>query len=230
MTLRFLTNDICPFAHRAWLVILHSSVSFEKVNVSLKPGQKEAHFTSLYQQSLGANEGSDGKVPVIEDVDGFILCESAVVAAYIDEKYNSNKLSGTSPKDRARIAIFNDQIGSRVMQKFYPYLMTVDTEAQEKAKNDFEAALTALEIALGQCEGPFVLGLQLSIADTNLWPFLLRAEIVLGHYRNWSLDDARFPKVKTFINAMKELKCVKDSTVDPSVFIEGYADYAAGKK
>ena len=230
MTLRFVTSDICPFAHRAWLVLIESGASFEKVDVSLKPGTKEAHFTALYQRSLGANEGSDGKVPIIEDKDGFVLCESAVVANYVDEVYFQNKLSGNSAKDRARIAIFNDQIGSRVMQKFYPYLMAVEVEAQTKTKNDFDAALVALEGALGQCGGPFVLGSQPSLADTNLWPFIVRAEVVLGHYRNWSLDTSRFPNIAKYVEAMRTLKCVKDSTVDPNVFIDGYADYATGKK
>jgi glutathione S-transferase len=227
--LRFITADVCPFAHRAWLVLLESGASFEKVDVTLKAGQKEPHFTSLYIRSLGANEGSDGKVPIIED-NGFVLCESAVVASYVDEVYFQSKLSGKNAKDRARIAIFNDQIGSRIMMKFYPYLMTVEAEAQNKAKNDFESALTALEGALGQCGGPFVLGELPSLADTNLWPFLLRAEIVLGHYRNWKLDTERYSNVAKYMSAMRTLKCVKESTVDPNVFISGYEDYANGKK
>ena len=118
--LRFVTSDICPFAHRAWLTLAEVGAEYEKVDVTLTAGKKEPHFTEIYRKSLGANfnpDGtlSDGKVPVIDD-GGFVLCESQVVAAYIDETRGGGRLSGASAADRARISIFKDQVSSKVMQ------------------------------------------------------------------------------------------------------------------
>jgi glutathione S-transferase len=99
-TLRFLTSDVCPFAHRAWLALELAGAAYEKVDVTIAAGKKEPHFTETYQRSLGANEGSDGKVPVIVDGD-FALCESTPVAAYIDATRGGERLAGATPQERA---------------------------------------------------------------------------------------------------------------------------------
>ena len=39
--LRFLTNDVCPFAHRAWLALEASGAAYEKVDVTISAGKKE---------------------------------------------------------------------------------------------------------------------------------------------------------------------------------------------
>jgi len=46
--LRFITSDICPFAHRAWLALESAGAPYEKVDVTIEAGRKEAHFTELY--------------------------------------------------------------------------------------------------------------------------------------------------------------------------------------
>ena len=232
--LRFITSDICPFAHRAWLVLREVGADFEKVDVTLTAGKKEAYFTEIYRRALGANvmpDGSlsDGKVPVIEDA-GFVLCESAVVAAYVDETRGGGRLSGADAKERAAIAIFNEQVGGPVMQKFYPFLMAQTPEAQAAGRAAFEAALSSFDKALAARGGPFAMGERLTLADTNVWPFVLRAMVVLGHYREWALDAARFPHAQRFVDAMRALPSVQATTVDPKVFIEGYAQYANGGK
>lgn len=224
--LRFLTNDVCPFAARAWIVLEELSVPYEKVNVTLAPGLKEEFFTKTYQSALGANEGSDGKVPVIVEPSGFVLTESAVIAAYLDETHGDRRLSGTSPVDRAVIAIFLDQIGSKVSNLYYPFLRAQTPEAQVAAREQYEKGLAAFDAALGARGGPFVLGDRISLADTNTWPFLLRAQVVLGHYRAWSLDAARFPNVQRFADAMRARASVRATTPADAVLIEGYASYA----
>ena len=229
-TLRFLTNDVCPFAHRAWLALEASGAAYEKVHVSIAPGTKEAFFTETYVRSLGANEGSDGKVPVIVDGD-FVMCESAPVAAYVDETRGGGRLAGASAQDRAVIAIVNSSAGDRVMQKFYPYLMGQTDEAKAKGKADFEAALGAFSDALAKRGGPFILGSAVSLADTNVWPFWVRAQVCLGHYRGWTCPtEERFAPLLKWAAAMSELPWVQKTAVDKDVFVIGYEKYAMGAK
>ena len=166
--LRFLTNDVCPFAHRAWLALEEIGAEYEKVDVHIAPGTKEAHFTEAYRASLGANVNadgtlSDGKVPVIDD-GGFLMCESVPVAYYLAETRGGG-LVPADARDRAAVTIFNDQVGAPVMQKFYPFLMAKTDEAEAKGKADFVAALLALSRALGRRGGPYALGASLSLAD-----------------------------------------------------------------
>jgi glutathione S-transferase len=229
-TLRFITSDICPFAHRAWLALEASGAAYEKVDVTIAAGKKEPFFTALYQRSLGANEGSDGKVPVIDD-DGFVMCESGPVSAYIDETRGGGKLGGASAVDRASIAVFGSVVGDRVMQKFYPFLMAQTDEAKAKGKLEFEAALGAMSDALRTRGGPFVLGASVSLADTSVYPFWTRAVVVLGHYREWTPPSGeRFGPLHTWAAAMGALPFVSKTAVDGAVFIEGYRGYATGAK
>ena len=68
--LTFINNRLCPYGHRAWLVLLELGIPFEEKIATIKAGEKEPWFTEIYQKALGAQEGSDGKVPVIDD-DGY---------------------------------------------------------------------------------------------------------------------------------------------------------------
>jgi glutathione S-transferase len=45
----FVTNKICPFAHRVWISLLEKKVDFELKEVSLT--NKEPYFTETYQKA-----------------------------------------------------------------------------------------------------------------------------------------------------------------------------------
>jgi glutathione S-transferase len=77
--MKFITNPICPFAQRVWLVLLESETPHEYVVENIKAGEKSSYFTATYRSALGADVTSDGKVPVLVDGD-IVLTESAVVA------------------------------------------------------------------------------------------------------------------------------------------------------
>ena len=167
-------------------------------------------------------------MPVIADGD-FVLCESTPVSAYVDATLGGGKLAGATPQEKAVVAIFIDQQASKVMQTFYPYLMAQTDEKRAEGKANFEAALAAMSDFLRVRGGPFVLGASPSLADTSVWPFFCRGEIVLGHYRGWAMPEGeRYAPLAKWVAAMKELPMVKRTTADPKVLIDGYAGYAAG--
>jgi glutathione S-transferase len=117
------------------------------------------------------------------------------------------------------------------MQKFYPYLKAQTDEARAAGRRDFDAALGAMADALRARGGPFLLGARPSLADTSVFPFIRRAEVVLTHYRGWAMPEGeRFAPLATWLAAMNALPGVKKTVdaVDPKVFIDGYAGYAAG--
>eukprot|EP01137_Pigoraptor_chileana_P013359 Opistho-2@66781 len=138
-SLTFVTNPICPFAHRVWLTLEEIGLKYETKETPLtdKPA-----FTEIYGKALGSDPTSDGKVPVLQD-DDFILTESAVVAEYLAEKYgHSTGLLGKSAEDRARIRIFTEQFTGKFIPLWYGVIRAQDDESKAKATKDF-LALTA---------------------------------------------------------------------------------------
>ncbi len=82
----FVTNRLCPFAHRAWLTLLEKDCLFEFKEVSFF--QKEASFTEIYKKAYGRDPNSDGKVPVIVHGDN-VLAESDLISWYIAETFST---------------------------------------------------------------------------------------------------------------------------------------------
>eukprot|EP01137_Pigoraptor_chileana_P013356 Opistho-2@66772 len=139
-SLTFVTNPICPFAHRVWLTLEEIGLKYETKETPLT--DKPAWFTEIYGKALGSDPTSDGKVPVLQD-DDFILTESAVVAEYLAEKYgHSTGLLGKSAEDRARIRIFTEQFTGKFIPLWYGVIRAQDDESKAKATKDF-LALTA---------------------------------------------------------------------------------------
>jgi glutathione S-transferase len=225
----FITNRICPFAHRVWLVLLESGTAFETREAAIAPGTKPEWFTAAYRAALGADPASDGKVPTLIDGD-FSLTESAVVAEYVAGKA-APALLPASPRDRAEAALFVSQGVDGWVKAFYPLLMAQDEAAQAKAAADLVKAAGTLATWLGRRGGPYLLGAAPTLPDFLLWPFLERLS-VLAHYRGFALPtDAAYAPLHAFVAAMGARPSVVAAKQDPAFFIEGYAGYAnPGKK
>lgn len=99
--------------------LAESGIAFEAKETSITAGSKPEWFTDVYRKSLGADLTSDGKVPVIvvkgagADGGDFVLTESAVIVDYVANKYAPQLLPKT-PEDRARAAIFTEQVIGKV--------------------------------------------------------------------------------------------------------------------
>lgn len=240
MPYTLVNNVVCPFAHRAWLTaeFLAPHCPYERKETAITAGQKPAWFTELYQRALGANEGSDGKVPVLQDGD-FVLCESAVVAEYIATKYGAAaglKLMPELPEQRARYQIFLEQAIGPFVKAFYTLLMAQGDEAVAKAAEEMRTAAarvstfyTASQKAAGN-SGPFFFGPEPTLADICLYPWISR-QSVLTHYRGFSVPaEERFAAYHAFTAAFAELPQAKATAQPAEVFVEAYAAYANPKK
>ncbi len=136
--MKLVTSAICPFAQRAWLVLEHTGLPYEKMWVSISAGEKSAEFTAIYRSALGADTASDGKVPVLED-DGFVISESALIADYVAAKAAAEgkvNILPSTPKERFAHGLVVEQTISPFTAPFYGLLMaqTEDGKATNKVK------------------------------------------------------------------------------------------------
>lgn len=192
-------------------------------------GAKPQWFTDAYLRALGADMTSNGKVPVLQDGD-FYLTESAVVADNVAAKYASNvNLLPTTPRERAEIAIFNEQVLGKVVMSFYGALTatTKDEATQTQTKDAYLNALKAFSASLERNGGPFLLGSRLTLPDLLVWPFVLRASVCLTHYRKLEVpQEAPYAAYHKFVAAMKARKAAVDTSMPDDYFVEGYRSYA----
>jgi glutathione S-transferase len=135
----------------------------------------------------------------------------------------------SSPVDRARAAIWADQIVGKFTGAFYALLRCYD-ESQVAAKTAalIDAAAAAGDF-IGGGAGPFVSGASVSLPDFLLWPFVERL-CVVEHYRAFQLPSSGTTRgLETFAAwcaAMRKNKSVTETAQDAAFFINGYAGYA----
>lgn len=216
--LRFVNNAVCPFAHRAWLTLLELGLPFEELSADLK--NKQSWFSELYAKALGADAASNGKVPIIDD-DGFVLTESSPIVYYLLDKYSPGKLpSLQDPQERARAAIFADQVIPKVISGFYGVL------TGREDSMSLLAALSNLSRYYSKHEGPYFAGSELSSADILVFPWIARFGC-LAHYRGFNVPQTEeYAAYHRFVAAMNERPAVKASVSPDAFYIDGYASYA----
>mmetsp|Transcript_41954 Transcript_41954/g.37182 ORF Transcript_41954/g.37182 Transcript_41954/m.37182 type:complete len:265 (-) Transcript_41954:150-944(-) len=231
--LKLYANPICPFAQRAWLALEIKKVPYEYIKCDLR--EKPAFFTEAYQKALGAAEGSDGKVPVIETPDGKFITESTIVARYVDYVYSDESKYGPSllPKDafeRAAVEIMIDWFGDSGWLRFhYGTLMQCDKEKADASVVDWKKKWGLLNERLKQFsdKGLYLGDNKVSLFDIVAYPFFERL-ITIQHYAKYEILDKwmeEFPRVKSWYNTMQELEAVKKIKQKDEFFINGYKSY-----
>lgn len=111
--------ELCPFAHRARLVLREKKVEVETKEVDL--GNKSEEFKAVYRKALFADPYSDGKVPTIEHKD-IVMTESEPIVWYIAETFKGGaELIPESPIDRARLRYFAGDVGPKVISAYHGF-------------------------------------------------------------------------------------------------------------
>jgi len=217
--LQLFNNLICPFGHRAWWSAVEVQAPFRYVEVSL----------SDMPQSYIEKFNQYGTVPFMLD-NGFPVYESAIVAAYLDSKYNHGKLQQQHDPQRAslvQLACAKLEIGP-----FYQLLRAQEANDRSEKEAEVKESLSAVEqiyrenARMFRAKGPFLLGDVLTLAEINIMPFLFRFEILLKHYRQFELLKD-FPLLAAALDASKARPAFKTTTRDAKVYIDGYAKYAS---
>jgi glutathione S-transferase len=134
MKLELISHALCPYVHRASIMLAEKGVSFDRRNVDLK--NKPAWFLAISPR---------GKVPVLV-ADGVALFESAAICEFLDETHLP-RLIPSEPFERARqrgwVEVAND-----LLMIQYKLLIAASPAELEIASQAIEPVLTRLEEAL----------------------------------------------------------------------------------
>lgn len=178
----------CPFAQRAWMAFLAKGVAFEYLETD--PYDKTPEWLAI---SLNT-----GQVPVVVSSgangrDGTIVDSTAIVAHVDQLRPDSLALFSADPDRRQQQEDWISHIGQAIVPYFYRFLKaSVAGDAQDQARDKMVAGLMAFaqEMLDGQDpDGPYFSGDQLSAVDISLIPFAYRIELLLKHYRTFTLPE-----------------------------------------
>jgi glutathione S-transferase len=134
MKLELISHLLCPFVHRAAIMLHDKGVAFDRRNVDLK--NKPDWFLAISPR---------GKVPVLV-ADGFALFESAVICEFLDETHPP-RLVPSEPFERARqrgwVEVANDLLASQ-----FRVLAAAEPDEVEKQRVALDTLLARFEEAI----------------------------------------------------------------------------------
>jgi stringent starvation protein A len=150
----------CPYCARVRMVLAEKEIAYEPVEIDL--GDRPPWLYEL---------NASGRVPVLDD--GFPLPESAVIMAYLDERYPEPPLRPADAAERARINLLVYRFDENLGNDYYAF--------RRGESNELVAKLEALEVGLSL------------YTDIAYAPWVIRARDVLGvelppHLESW-LDE-----------------------------------------
>ncbi|KAF2432919.1 thioredoxin-like protein [Tothia fuscella] len=168
------TNHGCPYAHRAHIALKESGLEFEEVIIDLdKP--REPWYLEVNPRGL---------VPALKYSDDTlkdeIITESAVVAQFIADVKPTTLLpasnsSPTAALERARINYFVDTWNTKIGSFMFAMFRAGSDEEKEIKSKEWVAAVQKEIEPLLKNASPFFNGSkELTLAEVNIAPFLLR--------------------------------------------------------
>jgi glutathione S-transferase len=134
MKLELISHALCPFVHRAAIMLREKGVAFDRRNVDLK--NKPDWFLVLSPR---------GKVPVLV-ADGVALFESAAICEFLDETHPP-RLIPADPFERARQRAWVEVANDLLMAQYKAFSSAEPVEA-EKARAVVDALLARFEEAI----------------------------------------------------------------------------------
>jgi glutathione S-transferase len=183
---------------RVKIALAEKHLSWEAVRVRL------AHREQKRPEFLRLNPY--GKIPVLVE-DGNVLFESCIINEYLDEKYPDPPLMPKDPYLRGRSRVLVDYALNYALEPYWSLrgeMLKPAPERQtariEEHRRDLRRLFEYLETALG--EKPYFLG-ELSLADINILPRLLRAETY------GALPAPNLPRLSAWLQRMKQRSSVK---------------------
>lgn len=185
-----------PFVRKVRVVLAEKNVPYELEPVMVGP-MMPADFRTMSPL---------GKIPAYKDDAGRVLCDSSVIAAYIEKTHPTPALYPSDPYDYARALWFEEfadggmvaVIGAKI---FFPKVVAprffgrpCDEAAVQKAiDEDLPPLFDYLE---SQLDGPFLVGTSLTIGDIGVLSQLVN----LAH-AGVGVDAARWPKLAAYVAA-----------------------------
>ncbi|KAJ5689972.1 hypothetical protein N7462_004364 [Penicillium macrosclerotiorum] len=165
------TNRLCPWAHRAHIVLKELGLQYEEVTIDLDT-PREPWYLEVNPRGL---------VPSIS-YNGNVITESGIVAQFLADAHPSHLTPPSGPAEnalyRARQSFFVDAFFSKVVPHFFASMRSVSEEERDAAAEQLVAAVVKeVEPLLASTEGkgPFFGGSEkLTLAEVQSGSFLLR--------------------------------------------------------
>ena len=204
MTVRLYSSTYCPFAWATRIVLNEKDVSYRIFTVD--PQDQNEEFRRL---------SPNGKVPLL--VDGKVsLCESLVIAEYVEERYPEPNLIGDHPEERALVRTilldcvwYRSQPLARLAAMLYYQRDGSDPERGRRQLRRWQGYLDELEARLEEHE--WIALDRLSLADIHLFT-MVGVSRALGA----AIDENR-PALAEWFARIAERDTVKRSVPDSLV-------------
>lgn len=213
---KFYNAWFCPFAQRAWIAFLEKGVAFEYIEQD--PYNKTAEWLAVNPR---------GMVPAIVH-NGKSIYESSVCIEYIDEAWDTGKyLLPKDPYERACVRVSSEVIGKKIVPPFYRLLLKKTEEERDSAKQEMLAGIKALfDDETNYSTGPLFGGETLNMVDIMLVPFAYRMQLILPHYRGWSIPQDGFERYHKWYAAVSQCVSVQKTIPEEQKLVEEYKRYA----
>ena len=171
-------------------------------------------------------------VPTLE-YDNKPLYESTVVCEFLEDAYPDHglKLLPPDPYTRARMRIWTDFVGTRIIPAFHRFLQFqpgMSSSTIDKVRSEFLDTLRIFAEAMDE-GGPFFLGKEPSLVDFVLAPWAVRLWI-FDHWKGGlgmpeegkSSDESAWFKWRKWLAAIQERKSIRETTSDREHYIPIY--------
>jgi glutathione S-transferase len=151
----------CPYAGRARILLAEKAIPYDAVEIDL-----DDRPAWLYLKNPA------GKVPVLEEDEGFVLPESRVILEYLDERFPDPPLLPADPAERALARLVVERF-EKLSDAYYAL-----RRADDRARPWLERQIAEVDAMLE--ERPFLTGRQFGLADIAYVPWFLRMPKLLG--------------------------------------------------
>ena len=208
----------CPFAQRAWIGVLHRKLDLEIKEQD--PYNKSPEWLAVNPRGL---------VPALIH-EGHSIYESTILLEYLDEAWPEHNGPTVLPPQaeyyqRFQARIWGDHVNNKVIPPYYRILMKKTTEERTEAAGDLLAQLKYM-FDKKTSGTAFYLGDKPGFVDFLLVPFAIRFQLILKHYRNFTIPQEGYEKYYKWYENMLELECVKATLADEEKLIQSYERYA----
>ena len=176
--MRLIDARRCPYCARARILLAEKGVEYETVEIDLS--DRPAWVYEL---------NAIGRVPILED-DGFVLPESEVIMAYLEERFPEPAMLNGDLRGRARARLLVHRFDSTLGDDYYAF--------RRGDANELAARLEALQVG------------ESLYSDIAFAPWVIRARDMLGlplpaHLETWLDTLAARPSIAAEIEIVRSL-------------------------
>ena len=219
----------CPFAQRTWATLEHLGIPYDYRETD--PYNKSPEWMDISRQT--------GRVPVLEifthKEKTLRIPDSLRSMEYLDD-IQIEGVDGFSSQAaiRADARYWLDVQKSDIIPYFYRFLKAGKCSSEaDQAKEMMLAGLQIFAQAMAS-EGPYFAGNTPKIVDFAFAPFALRIELLLKHYRGFTMptNGETWARYTTWWIAMKAHPAFLNTMPDPETYFERltkfYLPYSQG--